>query len=147
MRFPVHPYQSHRVTTEELGNSRIVFALRSSHLQALAAPRRDDRRETFAAQAQSVVSGPAARDHPDRSGEETRISMKLRTAVLVTASTVLFAGCTPAHYSRSIAVHKDANGVITGTTETETYSEQHSEMAKIKGFENTNSTFRYLKSP
>ena len=66
---------------------------------------------------------------------------------MLMAGAVVLAGCTPVQYSHSIAVQKDANGAIIGTTETETYSEQHSEVPKIKGFENTNTTFKYLKSP
>ena len=75
------------------------------------------------------------------------MSVKLRTAVILMAATGLFAGCQPTTYTHSIAVHRDASGTITGTTETETYEELHSEMNKIKGFENTNVTFKYLKSP
>ena len=64
---------------------------------------------------------------------------------LATASSVLLTGCVPITYTRSITVHKDANGNITGTDEYEGFSEAHSEGTKIKEIQAGATPFKYLK--
>ena len=50
---------------------------------------------------------------------------------LTVVSTGLLVGCVPMTYTKSVTVQKDANGKITGSTETETLSEAHSETPRI----------------
>jgi len=64
--------------------------------------------------------------------------------VLMVASAVLLNGCVPMSYTRSITVHKDANGNITGTDEYESITESHSETPKIKELKGSE-PFKYLK--
>jgi len=72
--------------------------------------------------------------------------MKRKIGVLIVgvASVVLFAGCVPITYTRSVTVHKDANGVITGTDEFEAITEPHSEMPKIKEVQGS-ASFKHLQ--
>jgi hypothetical protein len=79
--------------------------------------------------------------------EHYRNIMKKLTGALVlaTISVLLFAGCVPITYTRSITVHKDANGNITGTDEHEAITEAHQEGAKMKEFKSGETTFKYLK--
>lgn len=44
----------------------------------------------------------------------------------------LCTGCVQMTYTKSVTVHKDAQGVITGSDEYESITEPHSEMKKIK---------------
>ena len=61
------------------------------------------------------------------------------------ALVVLFSGCVPMTYSRSITVHKDAKGNIEWTEEHEGFVEQHSEGQKIKEVQVGATPFKYLK--
>lgn len=73
-------------------------------------------------------------------------SMKRLIAALTigVASVVLFSGCVPITYTKTVTVHKDASGAITGTTETESITEPHSEMKKIEAVDQK-LPFKYLK--
>lgn len=64
---------------------------------------------------------------------------------LALVSAVLFTGCVPMTYSRSITVHKDASGNITGTDEYEGFTEAHSEGQKITEVSVGKNSFKYLK--
>lgn len=70
--------------------------------------------------------------------------MKKLTTVLALSS-ALFIGCVPIQYTRSVTVHKDANGNITGTDETERFTEPHNEMPKISEVHTGQQPFKYLK--
>ena len=72
--------------------------------------------------------------------------MKRLIAVLTigVASVALFSGCVPITYTKSVTVHKDAQGAITGTTEYEGITEPHSDTKKIEDVANK-MTFKYLK--
>jgi hypothetical protein len=67
----------------------------------------------------------------------------IASLIVSVAAVVLFSACVPVTYSRSIIVHKDANGVVAWTEEHESITEPHSESAKIKAVDQ--STFKYLK--
>lgn len=69
--------------------------------------------------------------------------MKKLTAVAVLGSVILMTGCVPVTYTKSVTVHKDANGKITEIEEYESITEPHSEMKKIKEIEAT--PFEHLK--
>lgn len=64
---------------------------------------------------------------------------------LALVSAVWFTGCVPMTYTRSITVHKDASGNITGTEEYEGFTEAHSEGQKIKEVSGGKTPFKYLK--
>jgi hypothetical protein len=71
---------------------------------------------------------------------------KTITAIaLAITGAALFTGCVPIHYTRSITVHKDASGNITGTDEYEGFTEAHSEGKKIKEVQVGETPFKYLK--
>lgn len=72
--------------------------------------------------------------------------MKRMIAVLTigVASVALFSGCVASTYTKSVTVHKDAQGVITGTTEVEQITEAHQESKAIQGVDQK-SPFKYLK--
>jgi hypothetical protein len=72
--------------------------------------------------------------------------MKKLTAVLVlgVTSALLFTGCVPITYTRSVIVHKDANGTVTGTDEIESITESHQEGPKVQEVKGP-TTFKYLK--
>ena len=70
---------------------------------------------------------------------------RLIGSIIGVASVVLFTGCVPITYTRSISVTKDANGVITGTVEHEAITEPHSESPKIKEVQVGATPFKYLK--
>ena len=60
------------------------------------------------------------------------------------ASVVLFAGCVPITYTRSVTVTKDGSGAITSIVEHEAITEPHSETPKIKEVQGS-TTFKHLK--
>jgi hypothetical protein len=64
--------------------------------------------------------------------------------MFVHAGVVVFTACVPMTYTKSVTVHKDANGNIIGIDEVEAISEQHSEGAKIKPIDVT-MQFQHLK--
>jgi hypothetical protein len=64
--------------------------------------------------------------------------------VLSCASAMLLGGCVPINYSRSVTVHKDANGVVQWTEERETITEAHQESPKTAELKDS-SSFKYLK--
>jgi hypothetical protein len=70
--------------------------------------------------------------------------MKKLTGILIVgvASVALFSGCVPITYTKSVQVHKDAQGNITGTTITESITEPHQETKKIQEVPST--PFEYL---
>ena len=72
--------------------------------------------------------------------------MKKLTAALIigVASVVLFSGCVPITYTKTVTVHNDAQGVITGSTELESITEPHSEMKKIEAVDQK-MPFKHLK--
>jgi hypothetical protein len=72
--------------------------------------------------------------------------MKRLMGVLIigVASVVLFGGCVPITYTKSVTVQKDAQGAIIGTTEYESITEPHSEMKKIEAVDQK-MPFKYLK--
>jgi PBP1b-binding outer membrane lipoprotein LpoB len=60
--------------------------------------------------------------------------MKKLTGIMIAgvATAVLFSGCVPITYTKTVTVQKDAQGRIIGTTEIESITEPHSEMKKIE---------------
>ena len=70
--------------------------------------------------------------------------MENPTARLGIATVALLDGCVPVHYTRSITVHKDAAGNITGTEEYEGITDSHQEGAKVTEVQGP-VTFKYLK--
>jgi hypothetical protein len=58
------------------------------------------------------------------------------------ASVLALTGCVPITYTKSVTVHKDANGKVTEIIEYEGITEPHSEMKKIQ--EAGSSSFEYL---
>jgi hypothetical protein len=60
--------------------------------------------------------------------------MKKLTGTLIVgiASAVLFSGCVPITYTKTVIIKKDAQGNITGTEQIESITEPHSEMKKIQ---------------
>jgi hypothetical protein len=66
------------------------------------------------------------------------------TLIIGVASVVLFSGCVPITYTKSVTVQKDAQGNITGTTEYESITEPHSEMKKIEAVDQK-MPFQHLK--
>jgi PBP1b-binding outer membrane lipoprotein LpoB len=60
--------------------------------------------------------------------------MKKLTGILIVgvASVVLFSGCVPITYTKTVTVTKDAQGNITGTVVTESITEPHQEMKRIQ---------------
>jgi len=73
--------------------------------------------------------------------------MKKAVAILTlaTAAAVLSTGCVPITYTRSVAVHKDANGNIKEIVEYEGITEPHSESPKIKEAWVGATPFKHLK--
>ena len=58
---------------------------------------------------------------------------KLTGTVLAgVAAIVLFSGCVPITYTKTVTVTKDASGAVTGTVITESITEPHQEMKKIQ---------------
>ena len=66
-------------------------------------------------------------------------------SIIGVASVVLFTGCVPISYTKSVTVHKDANGVITSIDEYEGITEAHSESTKIKEVQVGATPFKHLK--
>jgi hypothetical protein len=60
--------------------------------------------------------------------------MKKLTGILIVgvASVVLFSGCVPITYTKTVTVTKDGQGNITGTVVTESITEPHQEMKRIQ---------------
>ncbi|HEX4265775.1 MAG TPA: hypothetical protein VH597_15685 [Verrucomicrobiae bacterium] len=73
----------------------------------------------------------------------TTIKKPIAALTLATLA-LLLAGCVPINYTRSVTVHKDAAGNITGTDEVETITEAHQEGPKIQEVKGEK-TFHYLK--
>ena len=64
-------------------------------------------------------------------------------AIVIASVVVMITGCVPITYTKSVTVHKDANGKILSIEEHESITEPHSEMKKIKPIDDT--TFQSLK--
>ena len=64
--------------------------------------------------------------------------------VMAFAASILLSGCVPVTYTKSITVHKDGAGKITGTDEYESITEPHSEGTRIKSA-SPDIPFQYLK--
>ena len=65
-------------------------------------------------------------------------------SILAIVSALLITGCVPVTYTRSVVVHKDASGNITGMDEMEQITEAHQEGAKVQEVKGP-TTFKYLK--
>jgi PBP1b-binding outer membrane lipoprotein LpoB len=68
--------------------------------------------------------------------------MKKIITFAILASVLPLVGCVPITYTKTVQVHKDANGRITETIETESITEPHQEMKKIQ--EAGSGSFQYL---
>ncbi len=66
------------------------------------------------------------------------------TLALGVMSVVLFSGCVPITYTKSVTVQKNAKGEITGITEFESITEPHSETKKLEAVDKK-MPFEYLK--
>jgi hypothetical protein len=66
-------------------------------------------------------------------------------AVLILGSglVLLFTGCVPVTYTKTVTVQKNAAGQVVGSTETESVTEPHSEIKHIQEIHDT--TFENLK--
>jgi len=56
---------------------------------------------------------------------------KTLVALLGMLTLVWFTGCVPVTYTKTVIVHKDASGAVTGTDEIESITEPHSETPRI----------------
>ena len=71
--------------------------------------------------------------------------MKRTLVVLLGAASLAWlTGCIPVTYTKTVIVHKDANGNITGTDTIESVTEPHSETPRITAKPNP-MTFDHLK--
>ena len=68
--------------------------------------------------------------------------MKKLMPLAMLATVLALTGCVHITYTKSVTVHKDANGKITEIIEYEGITEPHSEMKKIQ--EAGSSSFEYL---
>lgn len=64
-------------------------------------------------------------------------------SLVAVLSIVVFSGCVPITYHKSVTVTKDGNGKITSIVETEEITEPHSEVKRIKTVDPT--AFQNLK--
>lgn len=75
---------------------------------------------------------------------ETSVHMKkIAVLALTTTLVTVFTGCVPITYQKTVTVRKDASGKVIETVETESITEPHSEMSKIKAVDST--SFEHLK--